>query len=163
DTYYPVSFVRDDHGFRNPTPWPDKVDWVIAGDSFTAAEAIQTPFWDNIDPSMLEFGLRGAGNIEEATFLHAYGLPRSPKVVIMAYFAGNDLNDNWSFYSAKANGKSIYDQQIQDYATHQPWKLLVTFNALLWLRDRILPKPCNYPVKDSFGHQWVFDNPYLSL
>ena len=94
---YRVSFQRDGHGFRNPEPWPDKVQVVVLGDSFTAAEAIVTPYWQGLSDSMLVFGLPGSGTLQQQRLLEAFALPRDPEIVVLAYFAGNDLQDNLAF------------------------------------------------------------------
>lgn len=93
-----VSFQRDSHGFRNPEPWPDKVQLVVIGDSFTAAEAVVTPYWQGISESILVFGLPGSGTLQQQRLLEAYALPREPEIVVLAYFAGNDLQDNLAFH-----------------------------------------------------------------
>ena len=103
---YRVSFRRDAHGFRNPEPWPQKVDLVVIGDSFTAAEAIVTPFWSGLSDAMLVLGMPGSGTLQQQRLLHTYGLPRQPDTVILAFFAGNDLQDNLAFYRTLDAGVS---------------------------------------------------------
>ena len=84
---YRVSFQRDSRGYRNPEPWPDKARIVILGDSFTAAEAIIAPYWQDLSDSMLVLGLPGSGTLQQQRLLEAYALPREPEiVVVLAYF-----------------------------------------------------------------------------
>lgn len=95
---YEVSFLRDGHGFRNVEPWPEAVDLVIIGDSFTAAELIQRPFWQDLSQSTLILAVPGTGTLEQQRLFDAFALPRKPKTVVLAFFAGNDL-DNTLFYA----------------------------------------------------------------
>ncbi len=161
-TPYSVQYTRDDHGFRNPTPWPDDVDMVVVGDSFTAAEIIQYPFWQDIVPSTSAFGLPGSGSLEQSLLLREFGLPRSPEIVVMAYFGGNDISDTWRFHQARLAGETIYSQTNRD---RKPWEYLVTFHALMLVRDLITPEQresCAYPLSDSQGNQLAFYDEFLS-
>jgi hypothetical protein len=156
-----VHYTRDDHGFRNPTPWPDHADMVVLGDSLTAGEAVQHPYWDGISPSLLEFGLPGSGSAEQLALLRKYGLPRTPKVVVMAFFEGNDLADTWRFQFLRSLGETEYNWDID---THRPWEFLVTYQAIFWLRDILNPKSgCAQQIKDDQGHQFAFLNFHLSM
>ena len=91
---YRVAFKRDAHGFRNAEPWPDDVDLALLGDSFTAAEVIQRPYWQGISDSMLVLALPGSGTVEQQLLFDHFALPRKPEKTVLAYFAGNDLEDN---------------------------------------------------------------------
>ncbi len=142
---YTVRFKRDQHGFRNPEPWPDDLDWLVIGDSFTAAEAIQMPFWSGLSGSMLALSFPGSGTIEQRLLLDAYGLPRQPNTVVLAYFAGNDMSDNEVFQDLRSQGKSIADQARQNQS---PLAHLVTVHMALYLRDMINKAAinnCPYP------------------
>ena len=101
---YRVSYVRDNHGFRNPEPWADDVELVILGDSFVAAESVQAPFWQGLSDSMLVLGLPGSGTLEQARLLNAFGLPRNPELVVLAFFGGNDLTDNLVYSELSEQG-----------------------------------------------------------
>lgn len=161
-TSYPVQYTRDEHGFRNPSPWPDQVELVIVGDSFTAAEAIQHPFWEGLSASSLSLGLPGSGSVEQQRLLEAYGLPKKPKVVLMAAFGGNDLIDNWRYYQAQQAGENLYSQSNQN---RKPWEYLVTFQIMMLARE-IAAGPdiedCLYPVQDANGTPLAFFNTFLS-
>ena len=162
-TPYTVQYTRDAHGFRNPTPWPDDVDLVIVGDSFTAAEKIQSPYWHGLDPSVLNLGLPGSGSLEQLLLLRAFGLPRSPEMVIMAYFGGNDIQDTRRFARARENGETTYSLANRD---RRFWDYLVTFHLALWLRDLSLSRQqqdCIYPLEDTTGTPLTFYDEFLSL
>ncbi len=142
---YTVTFTRDRHGFRNQEPWPDDLDLVVLGDSFTAAEAIQNPFWTGLSDSMLSLAFPGSGTIEQSLLLNAYGLSLQPDTVVLAYFAGNDLSDNRVFQEMRRQGKTIADRVRQN---RSPLEYLVTVHLALYVRDTIHKaniKDCHYP------------------
>lgn len=142
---YRVSFTRDSHGFRNPEPWPDKVQLVVIGDSFTAAEAIVVPYWHGISDSMLVFGLPGSGTLQQQRLLEAFALPREPEIVVLAFFAGNDLQDNLTFHrqSLADAGKSSGDGE-----RNNPLDYSVLFNVAYSIRKSVLrdsEAACHFP------------------
>lgn len=141
---YRVAYTRDRQGFRNREPWPDDVELVIVGDSFTAAESVRRPYWDGIAESMLVFGLPGSGTLEQKLLLEAFGLPRQPEIAVLAYFGGNDLTDNESFAKLQRAGLTFADKTHQN---RNPLDYLVSFHLVLFLRDSILAagKDCHYP------------------
>lgn len=141
---YLVSYVRDSHGFRNPEPWADDVEIVILGDSFVAAESVQAPFWHDLSESMLVFGLPGSGTLEQALLLNAFGLPRNPELVVLAFFAGNDMTDSLVFSELRAQGLTFADQV---YRNRSPLEFLVTVHIALYVRDMVIPstQSCHYP------------------
>jgi len=142
---YKVSFRRDGHGFRNAEPWPDDVDTVVIGDSFTDAELIQRPFWQGISDTVLALGMRGSGTLEQQQLFEAYGLPRSPETLVVAFFAGNDLRDNESTASMIRKHLTWYDRYIQD---SEPHEFLVVLRTLHWIVELTLPNKeiwCHYP------------------
>ena len=146
---YRVVYTRDRQGFRNNEPWPDEVELVIAGDSFTAAESVRRPYWEGIAESMLVFGLPGSGTLEQKLLLEAFGWPRHPKIAVLAYFGGNDLMDNEKFAELRQAGLTFADKTHQN---RNPLDYLVSFHLALLLRDSIRDsiraasdKPCPYP------------------
>lgn len=142
---YTVRFTRDQHGFRNEEPWNDDLDLVVLGDSFTAAEAIQNPYWTGLSDSLLSLAFPGSGTIEQRLLLEAYGLPLQPETVVLAYFAGNDLSDNRVFLQMRRQGMSIADRVHQN---RSPLEYLVTVHLALYLRDIIHKaniSDCHYP------------------
>ena len=142
---YRVSFQRDSHGFRNPEPWPDKVQMAVIGDSFTAAEAIVAPYWQGISESILVFGLPGSGTLQQQRLLEAYALPREPEIVVLAYFAGNDLKDNWAFHR---QSQADADNASAAVERKNPLDYSVLFNIVYTFRNAVLSDadaPCHYP------------------
>lgn len=143
---YHVTFTRDQHGFRNDEPWPDDVDLVVLGDSFTAAELIQRPFWHGLSESMLSLGTPGTGTLEQQRLFNAFALPRKPKLVILAFFAGNDLQDTARFSEMQRAGMNWHD------VTHRGKRLLdysVVFRLLQFVSETTTSSPktsCHYPM-----------------
>ena len=143
---YHVTFTRDQHGFRNDEPWPDDVDLVVIGDSFTAAELIQRPFWDGVSESMLSLGLPGSGTLEQQRLFEAFALPRQPERVILAYFAGNDLNDTAKFAEMLHAGMSRHDLA---HSGKSPLDYSVVFRLFQFLSETTTASPeasCHYPM-----------------
>ncbi len=142
---YRVSFQRDAHGFRNPEPWPDKLKIAVIGDSFTAAEAIVTPYWRDISDSMLVIGLPGSGSLQQQRLFEAYALPRQPDIVILAYFAGNDLQDSLTFYRQSQEAQS---SAAGAQASIHPLNYSLLFNIAYVVRSSLLQDPdapCKFP------------------
>jgi hypothetical protein len=143
---YQVSFTRDRHGFRNDEPWPVDVDLVVIGDSFTAAELVQRPYWQSLSDSMLILGLPGSGTLEQQRLFDAFAWPRQPNLVILAFFAGNDLRDTAKFAEMLRSGMNRHD------LTHHgknPLDYSVVFRILQVLIETTNAKEstdCHYPL-----------------
>ncbi len=140
---YRVSYKRDRFGFRNSEPWAENVELVIIGDSFTAAETIQEPFWQGVAESMLVLSFPGSGTLEQTILLQTFGLPRNPEVVVLAYFAGNDLEDNQLFADLRDKGMTFSDHV---HLNRGPLEYLVSIHLLLYLRDTLVDNvsTCHY-------------------
>ena len=84
-------------------------------------------------------------HLQQQRLLQAYALPRQPEIVVLAFFAGNDLQDSLEFYRtihAEDSG-SIGEGQTSLTIDHS-----VLFNIAYALRNIILPDeqaPCHYP------------------
>jgi|GEM_PF-1012990 len=161
-TPYSVTFTRDAHGFRNPTSWPTPANLVMVGDSFVEADGVQHPFWEGISPSTLTLGSSGTGSLEQSALVRQYALPQQPRVVVMTYFEGNDLGENWEFQTAREHGQTIYDRII---SYRHPWNFCVTLSFFAGLRDKLAQRatPCSYPLTDSRGNSLAFYDYYLAM
>ncbi len=145
---YRLSYTTDSHGYRNSEPWPAKVDLAVIGDSFTAAEAIVAPFWAGISDSMLAFGLPGSGTVEQQRLFEAFAQPRQPDIVVLAFFAGNDLLDSKRYADMRARGE-LFGDRLQknkepgDYLVLQRlWMLFLQEAGKSAASDE---PPCPYP------------------
>ena len=143
---YQVSFKRDRHGFRNSEPWPEDLDLVVIGDSFTAAELIQRPFWQDLSESMLVLAVPGTGTLEQQLLFDAFALPRKPEIAVLAFFAGNDLSDNASFAEMISQGLTRHDKL---HRGKNPLDYSVVFRLLQVISQATTPDPaisCHYPM-----------------
>lgn len=143
---YQVSFERDRHGFRNAEPWPERVDMVVLGDSFTAAELVQLPYWHGISESMLVLALPGSGTLEQQRLFDAFAVQRKPETVVLAFFAGNDLRDNESFAEMIREGLTRHDIL---HRGKNPLDYSVVFRLLQFISGATTMSPainCHYPV-----------------
>ena len=144
---YRLTYTTDSHGFRNAEPWPDAVDLVIIGDSFTAAEAIVEPFWQGISESLLAFGLPGSGTVEQQRLFESFALPRQPETVVLAFFAGNDLKDSKIYADMRARGE-LFGDRVQGGKDLTDYSVLLRLLALYRLQSRRVSTeepPCYYP------------------
>ncbi len=91
---FPVRTDAD--GFRNDTP-PGYAEVAALGDSFT--DALTLPVeraWparlaERTGRSVRNYGVAGFGPQQELRVLRDHVLPRRPRVVVVAFFAGNDV------------------------------------------------------------------------
>jgi hypothetical protein len=158
---YTLSYQRDEHGFRNISPWPEDVDLVVTGDSFTAAETIQHPYWEGLAESELILGLPGSGTAEQGRLLTVFGLPRHPETVIVGFFGGNDMMDSWRFEDALSQGETLYSLANKD---RKIWEYSVLFQILMLLRPNTpTSSDCPYPVEDSSGTPLAFYPAFLEF
>jgi len=94
-----ITVTYDKDGFRNPD---DLKDWDIAitGDSFT--ESGYLPYEDlyttrlgrMLGKRVKNLGVSDTGNFTQASYLRAHGRAPSCRTAVMAFFEGNDLDDN---------------------------------------------------------------------
>jgi lysophospholipase L1-like esterase len=95
-------FVTDAEGFRNPSV-RDPIDVAALGDSFTDAMTVPV---EQAWPARLEarlvrpvqnYGTAGFGPQQEERVLADFALRHHPRVVVVAFFAGNDIFNAESF------------------------------------------------------------------
>jgi hypothetical protein len=91
-----IDLTYDDRGFRNAETL-SHADVAVIGDSFI--EAVQTPSEFTL-PRVLaaltgwtvaNLGISGYGPQQELVVLERYALPLDPKVIVWAFYEGNDL------------------------------------------------------------------------
>jgi len=102
-------FQTDSEGFRNRSV-PERFDIAALGDSFTDAMTMEEEAsW----PSQLEkrlgvavqnYGTAGFGPQQERLILQDFALQHRPRIVVLAYFAGNDLFDAEAFDQFQRSG-----------------------------------------------------------
>lgn len=97
---FEFSYTTDGRGFRNEWPWPERVDIVTIGDSFTfgyGVEAEET--WvAHLDRRLegrriINLGLIGAAPQQYLRVYERFGAELHPRVVLLGLLPGGDLGD----------------------------------------------------------------------
>jgi lysophospholipase L1-like esterase len=106
-----VPTVRmDDMGFCNPEPGAyevEKLDVAVLGDSLTwctnvaPADAWPARLAEATGLEIYNFAIPGRGLYEHLQVLKRFGLAKSPRVVILAVYEGNDLRDAVRFFEER--------------------------------------------------------------
>lgn len=91
-------------GFRNTDPWPERVDIITVGDSWTYSLAVND---EQAWPVLLEralaprrvlnLGLIGGAPQQYLRVYETFGAKLSPTVLLIGLFLGNDLGDELNF------------------------------------------------------------------
>ncbi len=104
-------FSTDEHGFRNPSPWPDQTDVVVVGNSMVfgfgvSNDAVWTRLLANrlSDRRLINLGLPGAAPQQFTRAYEKFGIPLNPKLLVFGLFPGNDLTDAIAFEQWLAAG-----------------------------------------------------------
>jgi hypothetical protein len=126
-----IHFVTDELGFRNDPPLNAAYDVVVLGDSFSLGPEVQFP-WpvllaEENGQSVLNLAVFGLGPQAEAAALRLYGLPKSPKTVILAYFEGNDLQDAVRYEEVRAQGMSLPEYALSQTSWNRSLVILTWF------------------------------------
>src|SRR4029077_13277478 len=101
-TLHRFSFQTDEEGFRNARTRA-RIDVAALGDSFTdamtldAADSWTSRLERETGLAVQNYGTAGFGPQQELRVLTDYALGHHPRVVVLAYFAGNDLFDAEAF------------------------------------------------------------------
>jgi hypothetical protein len=115
------TFTTDEKGFRNPSPWPERADIVVVGDSMAFGYGVDDEqAWvklvadDLPETTIVNLGLIGAGPQQYLRVLESYGLDLDPKLVLFMLFPGNDLSDAETFRQWLDAGTS---------ASYEDWRI----------------------------------------
>jgi lysophospholipase L1-like esterase len=138
------TFRTDDEGFRNARVRP-RIDVAALGDSFTDAMTLRI---EDSWPAQLEhetglavqnYGTAGFGPQQELLALKEYAVRHHPRIVVLAYFAGNDLFDAEAFDEFTRSGgavrRAVQGWQIKDVVSRaDTWFLVSALRATgTWL------------------------------
>jgi hypothetical protein len=90
-----VTYATDEYGFRNPAPLPTQVEAVILGRSISLAGHLDKP-WpallaDRLGWQVSNLSLPGSGIRVKQSMLERYGLPRSPRWVVVEVVPSIDI------------------------------------------------------------------------
>lgn len=98
DVAYPYDVRLDRHGFRNDRDL-STADVAVVGDSFvdtveTPSDRLMTTVLGQLTESTVaNLGRGGYGPQQTLIVLRRYALPLNPKVIVWAFYEGNDLHD----------------------------------------------------------------------
>ena len=128
------TFTTDEHGFRNPSPWPARADVVVVGDSLAFSYGVDdAQAWSRLvadalpNLKIINLGLIGASPQQYLRVLETFGLGLHPKLVLFMLFSGNDL------YDAKWFQQWLDAQTDQ---TYQEWEMALGVPSDLgWLQQ----------------------------
>ena len=126
------AFQTDDEGFRNARV-RERIDVAALGDSFTDAMTMRV---EDSWPTQLEhetglavqnYGTAGFGPQQELLALKDYAARHQPRIVVLAYFAGNDLFDAEAFddFDAIGRRRSPRGAGMADQRRRQPRRHVV--------------------------------------
>jgi lysophospholipase L1-like esterase len=138
-TLHRFAFQTDDEGFRNARV-RERIDVAALGDSFTDAMTLRS---EDSWPNLLEqqtalavqnYGTAGFGPQQELLALKEYAVRHHPRVVVLAYFAGNDLFDAEAFDEFARSGgavrRAVQGWQIKDVVSRADnWFLVSALRA----------------------------------
>jgi lysophospholipase L1-like esterase len=125
DDDFAFTFTTDEHGFRNPSPWPERADIIVLGDSmafgygvdddeaWTAVLAEQLP-----SHRIINLGLMGAAPQQYFRIYERFGQALQPDLILFCLFPGNDVGDAGRFDEwLKAGADSDYRKWRHDENT----------------------------------------------
>jgi hypothetical protein len=126
-----VTVVMDEMGFCNP-PGSNyqsaKIQVIAVGDSFTTCHGVRPDeTWTNqlallSGVSVYNLGRGKSGLHEYIQLLKKFGLPKSPQLVIMNVYEGNDLRDAALYYYYRLNhDATLTTATSQEAAQNQTW------------------------------------------
>jgi hypothetical protein len=108
---FTVQIHTDEHGFRNPSPWPAQAHTVLVGDSMGYGYGVrEQDSWPRLLEKSLDAGtlinltLPGLGPEQYYRFLKRFGVPLHPQLVLYCLFPGNDVQDSNHFLQWQASG-----------------------------------------------------------
>lgn len=106
------SYATDEHGFRNPTPWPDQASVVVLGDSQAFAFGVDDErSWVRLlgqrlpGRHVVNLGIIGAAPQQFRRVYETYGARLRPEVVLVAFSPSNVLHSARLFDEWLAAGK----------------------------------------------------------
>ena len=101
---FAFTYTTDEHGFRNPSPWPERAEVVVLGDSMAFSYGVDDEdAWTNVltnqlpDSRVINLGLIGAAPQQYFRIYKTFGQALHPDLVIFCLFPGNDLYDAGRF------------------------------------------------------------------
>jgi hypothetical protein len=132
ETALTIRYSRE--GFRNPD---NMADWDVAvvGDSFTESgylpeQAIFTGIAaEKLGKRLKNLGITNSGNFAQTHYLETYGKAPSCKTAVMAFFEGNDLDDNTREFLERETFRATGERPSR-LIPHQPSLLKALWNLI---------------------------------
>jgi len=137
-----ILFATDSQGFRNQDD-ATTADIVVLGDSFTELPYMNVEnIWTNLVArrtglSIRNLGVSCYGTLQEAEVLRQWGLGYRPRVVVLAFYEGNDIFDCEEFERFRQSGLSYPVWAARQYPTRLGW--LDRRPVMAMLRMALLP------------------------
>ena len=103
DGDFGFTFTTDEHGFRNPSPWPERADIVVLGDSMAFSYGVEDEeAWTALLAAQLpgrivNLGLIGGAPQQYLRIYERFGQLLRPDLVLFCLFPGNDVSDAGRF------------------------------------------------------------------
>lgn len=147
DGNFVFTYTTDEHGFRNPSPWPQRADLVVLGDSMAFGygvddgEAWTALLADRLpDSRIINLGLIGAAPQQYFRVYETFGQALQPNLVLFCLFPGNDvveagLFDRWLNEGAQGNYRLRRFSNDDDRSEPRVRKLLERSYLASFLRD----------------------------
>ncbi len=118
DGEFAFTYTTDEHGFRNPSPWPEHAEIVVLGDSMAFGYGVDDEdAWTALLADRLpgirivNLGLIGAAPQQYLRVYEAFGQALRPDLVLLCLFPGNDLADAGRFEEwLQAGSPGNYDE-----------------------------------------------------
>lgn len=140
--------ATDEIGFGNPPGIYESnavIDLVAIGDSFTWPSAVDPQdAWPirlgaALGRSSYDLGRGGNGPYEYLQILKRYGLCKSPRVVVMNLYEGNDLRDIAEHLAYRTGGAPLVESDGNEGKTGFLWRRSYAWNlaagSAIYLRD----------------------------
>jgi lysophospholipase L1-like esterase len=144
---FAFTFTTDEHGFRNPSPWPERADIVVLGDSMAFGYGVDDDqTWtallaDRLPGSrIINLGFPGAGPQQYLRSYERFGQALQPALVLLCLFPGNDLDnarrfDEWLKAGAGSDYRRWHEDAGDTGVRRRLWGLLTQSYVITLLRD----------------------------
>lgn len=160
-----IELETDADGFRNP-PGAPPAEMAVVGDSFVQGQLVaRDDLWTTVLEGELgrpvrNLGVAGYGPQQALGVIRRFVLPARPRVVVWAFFCGNDVRDAGLYSRFRASGLPWprFEQSLAGTPPERPWidgsRLLATWRAL-----RIGPRPDRQPSAAALAFNPVCADP----
>jgi hypothetical protein len=162
DGNFAFTYTTDEHGFRNRSPWPERADIVVLGDSMAFGYGVEddqawpTLLEENLpDSRVINLGLIGAAPQQYFRIYKTFGQALQPSLVLFCLFPGNDVTDAGLFnrwVKAGSQGNYLIRDRPPAEEHRDPRRLPPHRAPGLELRDRDLRPLCARALHPNAGY-----------